>query len=95
LFFLYEDLWYRSPYVGFCYRQVHRNANTITTHRCHHFSALSLEHLILFLKSNLALHPLLTLHILDPKYLSYIEVGTVQIVDGWKYICMLRVCNYL
>jgi hypothetical protein len=41
--------------------QTGSNTTTFARHHCHHFPTLSLEHLSLALKSNLALHPLLTL----------------------------------
>jgi hypothetical protein len=41
--------------------QTGSNTTLITRHHCHLFPTLSLEHLSLSLKSNLALHSLLTL----------------------------------
>jgi hypothetical protein len=58
LFFFYGDLRYCSPQV---FATLGSNNTTISRHHCHHFPTLSLEHLSLSLKSNLALHSLLTL----------------------------------
>jgi hypothetical protein len=41
--------------------QTRSNTTTVTRHHCHHFPTFSLEHLSLSLRSNLALHSLLTL----------------------------------
>jgi hypothetical protein len=61
------------------------STTTVTRHHCHHYPNISLEHLILSLKSNLALCTLLTYFILDPKYLCKArgwDGQALQIVDG-------------
>jgi hypothetical protein len=59
--------------------QTGSNTTTITGHHYHHFPTLSLEHLNLSLRSNLALHFLRAYYTLDSKYLCRIvEARTVR-----------------